>query len=170
MNMKTRGKILRFLLLWAVLGFALWFGGTWFHMVVVVPLWSATPPDSVRAFFNGTEFNRTVWNFFGPPWMVVRNLPLLLALIVAWPLRKHRRLLLVAAGCMAFTVIYTLAYIYPINSVLMVQAGGSGSADEIRAMVRQWIFADRLRYVIGIIGVVTLLRVFALPLPESPTE
>jgi hypothetical protein len=164
--MTIRERLLRFFLWWAVIGFALWFGGTWFHMVVVVPLWSSSPPESVRAFFGGTDFNRTIWNFFGPPWMVVRNLPLILALITAWPLRVQRRLLLVAVACMTFGVLYTLFYIYPINNVLMTQAGGAGSDEQIREMVRQWIFADRLRFIVGIFGFVCLLRVFAMP-PSS---
>ena len=34
---------------------------------VIVPLWSSSPPESVVNFFTQTDFNTTVFNFFGPP-------------------------------------------------------------------------------------------------------
>jgi anthrone oxygenase-like protein len=133
------------------------------HVLVVVPLWSSSPPESVRAFFQHTDFNRTIGSFFGPPWMAVRMAPLIGALLMGWRSRPHRVPLVVALLCMLFGLIYTLAYIYPINSVLMAQAGGSGSPDEIRAMVERWILADRLRFVVGAFGFLALLRAFSLP-------
>jgi hypothetical protein len=163
----TRELAYRVFLWWGVLGFALWVGGTVFNMLVVVPLWSSSPPDSVRKFFRGTDFNRTVWNFFGPPWMAARLLPLIGALFAAWPWSPHRKYLLITVACMAFGVAYTLAYIYPINAVLFEQAGGTGGVEEIRAMVRRWIFADRLRFAVGLIGFVFLLRAFATPVPPA---
>jgi hypothetical protein len=68
--------------LWlSVLALSTWVGGTLYQMLVVVPLWSASPPESVHAFFRGTDYNRTVFNFFGPPFMLARNVPLVAALI-----------------------------------------------------------------------------------------
>ena len=52
--MITRERIVRFFLWWAVLGFSIWVGGTLFKMLVIVPLWSASPPESVHAFFKGS--------------------------------------------------------------------------------------------------------------------
>jgi hypothetical protein len=161
--MPLQSRVSRFLLWWAVLAWSLWVGGTVFHMLVVVPLWSSSPPESVTAFFRGTDFNRTIGNFFGPPWMAVRMAPLIGALLVGWRSRPHRVPLLVASASMLFGLVYTLAYIYPINSVLMAQAGGSGSPDEIRAMVQRWILADRLRFVVGTVGFLALLKAFSLP-------
>jgi len=161
--MTVRERILRFFLWWAVLGFSIWVGGTLFNMLVVIPLWSASPPESVRLFFKGTEFNRTIVNFFGPPWMAARFLPIVAALIAGWPYQFHRRLLLVATTCMAFGILYTITYIYPINQILFFQPGGQRDAEEIKAMVRQWIFADRLRFSISIVGYICLLRAFSRP-------
>ena len=54
-------------LLWYnVLSLAVWGGGTLFQMLVVVPLWSAHPPDTVRFFFTETRYTTTINNFFGP--------------------------------------------------------------------------------------------------------
>jgi hypothetical protein len=57
-----------------------------------------------------------------------------------------------------------LFYIYPINAVLFAQAGGSHSGDEIRGMAGDWIFADRLRFAVGVIGFLAALQAFRLPL------
>ena len=62
-------------------------------------------------------------------------------------------------------IIYTIAYIYPINDVLMTKAGAGKSADEIQSMVDKWIFADRLRFVVMLIGYYFLLKAFRLPMP-----
>lgn len=78
--------------------------------------------------------------------MIARNLPLVLALLAGWHRPKHRNALLFAVACFAFGVIFTLNYIYPINAVLFEQAGGGQSAEAVRAMASQWIFADRLRF------------------------
>lgn len=80
--MPGSGRILRVLLWVSVIMASAWIGGSLFNMLVIVPLWSASPPESVRGFFAGTDFNRTIRNFFGPPWMVARNAPVLAALLV----------------------------------------------------------------------------------------
>ena len=165
--MRARNRIAQVLLWLAVLGMSVWVGGTLYQMLVVVPMWSASPPESVRAFFLDTRYNVTIWNFFGPPFMVARLAPLLGALLVGWHLPQHRKWLLVAAVCKAFGVVFTLAYIYPINDVLFVQAGGNHSPEEIQAMARQWIVADRVRFGVGVIGFLAMLRALSTPFPVS---
>lgn len=155
-------------LLWlSVLLMSIWVGGTLFSMSVIVPLWSASPPESVRAFFTGTDFNRTIGNFFGPPWMVARALPVLLLLISGWNLQTHRKYFVAMTACMIFGLTFTLAYIYPINAVLFAQAGGNHTAEEIRAMARHWILADRVRFAVLSIGFLALLRALSIPIPSS---
>jgi hypothetical protein len=41
-------------------------------MLVFLPMWSASPPESVRAFYLRTRYNETIWNFFGPPFTAAR--------------------------------------------------------------------------------------------------
>jgi hypothetical protein len=60
----------------AVLGHSVRVGGTPYQMLVIVPMWSASPPESVRAFFSGTRYNETIRNFFGPQYMAARLAPL----------------------------------------------------------------------------------------------
>jgi nicotinamide riboside transporter PnuC len=75
--------------------------------------------------------------------------------------------LAVAVACLTAIVIFTLAYIYPINAVLFEQAGGDRSATEIAEMVRTWIWADRIRFCVGVVAFIAILRTFRLPLPQA---
>ena len=152
---------------WSVLGIATWVGGTMFNMLVVVPLWSASPPESVKAIFTDVGLNKTIWNFFGPPWMALRSVPLLAALIVGWPYLMHRRLLLVSVVITILAIAFTLIYIYPINAVLMGQPGHTAGPEGMRSLVRQWIIADRIRFIVMTVGFICLLRAFCLPVPSK---
>lgn len=169
--MFTREQLLDCMLWLAVAGLSTWVGGTLYQMLVVVPLWSNAPPESVRAFFQGTEYNRYVWRFFGPPFMLARFAPLVLALWAGWRAPILRKLLLIAVLCMTFNVILTLAYIYPINTVLFEQAGANRSPQEVRSLVAQWILADRVRFAIGLVAFAALLYAFRRHLPTNrPTS
>jgi hypothetical protein len=166
--MPIRDRLLDGLLWLAVMAMTTWIGGTLYQMLVIVPLWSTSPPESLRAFFAGTEFNRTITNFFGPPFMAARNLPLILALIAGWHRPRHRNALLIAVACfLLFGVVFTLTYIYPVNAIIFTQAGGDKSAGEIRALVHRWLFADRLRFGIGVIGFLALLWAFRQPINSN---
>jgi len=164
--MIRRHQILLVLLWLSVIALSTWVGGTLYQMLVIVPMWSASPPDSARSFSQGTDYNRFIFHFFGPPFMVARTLPVVAALFVGWHLPRHRHALLVAAGCLALAVVSTLAYMYPINTVLFKQAGGSHSGEEIRAMADRWIFADRLRFAVGVVAFLVVLWAFRLPVPQ----
>jgi Anthrone oxygenase len=167
--MSCRDHVLTVMLWLAIIGMGSWAGGTLYQMIEVVPVWSASPPESVRTFFRDTDFGRHKVRFFGPATMVARNLPLILALVAAWPRPRHRGWLLLAIGCFAFGLILTLAYVYPINAVLFNQAGGSATDGEIRSMVSRWVLADRVRFVVGLVGLFAVLQAFRLPI-GSPVE
>jgi len=79
-------------------------------------------------------------------------------------LPAHRPLFIVTAVCMSFVLVFTLAYVYPINAVLFTQAGGDHSVEEIRAMLHRWIIADRARFVVACVGYLALLRALSIPI------
>jgi uncharacterized membrane protein len=165
--MTSRKKLFNFFLWWAVFGFSIWLGGTIFSMTVVVPMWSESPPQSVKEFFSETSFNKYIFNFFGPPWMAIRNLPVLIALVLGWYSKQHRKYLLITFISLVIGIIYTITYIYPINDILMTKAGADQSAEEISTMVDNWIFADRLRFVVMLVGYFCLLKAFRLAIPDK---
>jgi hypothetical protein len=163
-SMSARDRISLLMLWMNIIGMDSCAGGTLYQMIEVVPTWSASPPESLRTLFRDTNFGRHKVRFFGPTTMVARNLPLLLALVAAWPRPRHRAWLLLAVACFASGLIFTIAYVYSINAILFNQAGGDGSASEIRLMAARWIFADMLRFVVGLVGLFAVLQAFRLPL------
>ena len=165
--MNLRYRALNLLLWYSILAWGTWFGGTLYQMLVIVPMWSASPPESVSAFFLGTEYNRTIFHFFGPPFMVARVLPVVIALALAWHLPRHRTPLVVAVLCLIAAVVFTFTTIYPINAVLFEQAGADLPADKILELVHTWIWADRLRFVVGVFAFVALLHAFRMPLTRD---
>jgi hypothetical protein len=164
--MATR-DIFALVFLWiAVLSWGIWVGGTIYQMAVVVPVFSASPPGSLRPLLTSTDFPSHLVNFFGPRWMSVRALSVFGALICGWHLRAHRPFFVVAALCMTATVVFSLAYIYPLNTALFGEPG-SNTEQEIRAMLHVWIIADRARLLVVSIGYLALLRAMNIAFPRS---
>lgn len=148
---------------WAVLGFSIWFGGTIFSMSVIVPMWSYDLPDSARFFFTETKFTEYIYNFFGPPWMAIRNLPVFIALGLSWHSMRHRKYLLITSGILVTSILYTVLHIYSINDELMLQAGKNSTDEELVVLADQWIWLDRVRFFVMAIGYYYLLKAFRLP-------
>ncbi len=153
-------------LLWiCVFAWSTWVGGTLYQMLVVVPVWSAAPPDSIRDFLRATNYNRLILRFFGRPFIAARVLPVLLALGAAWPLPRQRAALLIATACVAIIVVLTLGYVYPMNAVLFFGDAGAGrSPDEVRELAARWVRADRIRFLIGLVAFAAILWAFREPL------
>lgn len=163
MTSALRSRLFRFFLWWAVIGFSIWFGGTVFSMTVIVPMWSDGLPESARSFFSGTSFSRHIYNFFGPPWMVLRNAPLLLALALGANSRPHRRYLLIASVILVSAIAVTIGVIYPINDALMLKAGKDLPDAELIRLARTWITYDRIRFAFMAVAFICLLMAFRLP-------
>jgi uncharacterized membrane protein len=166
-SLTTRDTITLVFLWIAVLSWGIWIGGTIYQMMVIVPMWSASPPESLRGFLTRTDFLHHVVKFFGPRWMPLRVLSVWGALFCGWNLRAHRPFLIAAPFCVTIGVVFTMAYIYPINAILFDQVGGNLSDEEIRAMLRQWILADRARLFLISVGYLALLRAFSMAMPAS---
>src|SRR6516165_6815524 len=102
----VRDRLYGVLLWWSVISIGIWMGGTVYMMLVINPMWSASP-ESVEAFFGGTSFTDHILNFFGPQWIFPRYAPILLALIVGWKHTPQRYFLLVAVSVFAFVLVFT---------------------------------------------------------------
>jgi hypothetical protein len=162
----TRDNVLLGSLWLSVILIALWVGGTLYQMLVIVPLWTASPPESLRAFLEA-DYVHTVLNFFGPPYIAIRTVCLVVALVAGWPSVLHRFALLGALACWLIVIGFTLLYIYPINDDLFVSGSSPLSDDAMRELLQRWIVADRLRFAIGCVSFVALLYAFRLPRPVS---
>ena len=80
-------------------------------------------------------------------------------------MKTHRRLLIVATVCSVIGIVFTLTYIYPINEIIMVQAGVGHSPEEVRSLVRRWVTADRIRLIFSGTQFLCLLIELSIPFP-----
>ena len=160
----ARQKLFIIFLWLSVINLSIWIGGTLFHMIVVLPIWSQPLPGSVKEFFGGTRAYEYLLDFYGPKWMVIRILPIIIALLLGWNSKRHRYFLLITVLTVAVGIILTIFFVYPINDAIMAKAGEGSSPDEIRGMVNNWILLDRLRFVIIFAGYFFLLWAFRLPI------
>lgn len=155
--------------LWlAVINGAIWLGGTVFMMLVLNPLWTASPPASVRSYWVDARLYDTIFNFFGPPWQAARTVTVVAALIACWPWRQHRRLLLITTASLAIGLAMTRLHVYPMNETLFTPAIDAVPADQVRALTAAWVRADRVRFAVMSVGFLAMLRAFSLPLPRPP--
>ena len=161
--MISRQKLFIFFLWLAVINLSIWIGGTLFHMIVVLPIWSHPLPGSVKEFFGGTRAYEYLLDFYGPKWMAIRILPVIISLLLGWYSNRHRYFLLITTSTLALGILMTIIYVYPINEAIMAKAGEGSSPDQIKRMVSNWILADRLRFAIIFIGYFFLLWAFRLP-------
>ena len=162
-----RQKLFTIFLWFSVINLGIWIGGTLFHMIVVLPIWSQQPPDSVRDFFGGTRAYEYLLDFYGPRWMVIRILPILITLWLGWNSKRHRSFVSITVLTIAIGLVLSVLVVFPINEAIMARAGEGTSPEEIGRMVDTWILADRARFALLSVGYFFLLRAFRLPTPSS---
>ena len=165
--MTLRQKLFAIFLWLSVINLSIWVGGTLFHMIVVLPIWSQPLPGSVKEFFGGTRAYEYLLNFYGPIWMVIRISPIIIALLLGWNSKRHRYFILITVLTLAIGIIMTILFVYPINNAIMAKAGEGSSPGEINQMVNNWILLDRIRFAIVFIGYFFLLWAFRLPIHLS---
>ncbi|HEX6847612.1 MAG TPA: hypothetical protein VF144_11580 [Chitinophagaceae bacterium] len=158
-----RQKLFIIFLWLSVINLSIWVGGTMFHMIVVLPIWSQPLPGSVQNFFGGTRAYEYLLDFYGPKWMLIRILPIVITLLLGWNSKRHRYFILITLLTIAFGVILSITVVFPINEVIMARAGEGMSPEEISEMVQTWIQADRLRFAVIFLGYLFLLWAFRLP-------
>jgi hypothetical protein len=144
---------------------SIWIGGTVYQMIVIVPLWTASLPESLRSFMHSTDWGRTVLRFFGPPFMLARLTAIVIALVAGWHSPRHRAPLSVALISYSFIVAFTLLYIYPINTTIL--AGGVSTVEDTRVILQRFNLADQFRFVIGCVCFLALLWAFRLAVPTA---
>lgn len=143
------------ILLWLfvlVLGTA--FGAGFYEMRVVLPLWFASPPESIRSPDSGKKF-----------WAIVTTLPLtslaVANLIVALGAPEPRRdWWFAAAAVILVERLMTFAYFIP--SILRLERSAAPPA-EVRAASAQWRRLNLLRVLLLLVSWLGALKVLSLP-------
>lgn len=145
--------------IWIIaLTLAVGFGGNVFQMVVVDPVWSASPPASVESYFGDPKGYEALRRFHLNPFFTFAQLCLVAAVILNWQDRLLRRWLLTALITQILIIIGTIVYVYPINDPLMVHAGRNVSASTAAELTRHWLLADRVRLIFKLVVLASVLR------------
>ncbi len=141
-------------------------GGNVYEMLVLDPLWSASPPDSVRQFFKGTPFARAMQKFWLSKLAKYSLFVLLGAVLAAWCEPARRVWLVSALGATALQYALTISYIFPRKKMLF-RSSDDVPAEVICRATRQFIIANRVRLIFKLVEFFCLVRALAAPLAHS---
>ena len=146
----------------AILATTISVGGNLFQMMVVDPLWSVAPPASVQAYFSDARHFEALRRFHQNPFFFVGLLCLVASIALYWKTRALRWWLLIALFAKVAVSVGTTLYVYPINDVLMVHHAANINPASAVELTRHWLFADRVRFLIKVVGLLSLLRALQL--------
>jgi hypothetical protein len=136
-------------------------GGNVYEMLVIDPLWSASPPESVRTFFQGTGFARAMQKFWLSKLAKYSLFVLIGAVILGWDAPARRLWLSLAIIFTAATYALTLGYIFRRKKALFGKSGDL-AAEAVVQMTRQFLVADRIRLFFKICTLLVLLRALSV--------
>lgn len=146
-----RKQIAAFLLTASIVAWGIWCGGQVFNELMVVPKWSSSPPETIKAY---NEIPRKG----GAPFFVLFN-PLFVILaiasaIFAWKSARRSRKWLALSVIVALAVFASLMlYLVPLVGSTQAHAmAGDLPAAEIIARIEQWKFGNRIRLLIELCG------------------
>jgi hypothetical protein len=148
-----RNKLASALLIASVFVWGIWCGGQVFNELMTVPIWSASPPESLKAY-NALPSKGGI-NFF----MVICPLLLIVpivATIVAWKSARKAKFWLAITALIAVGLAVALNfYLAPlVQSMFAHSVAGDLPASEIIAGVNQWKLGNRIRLIVELIGFV----------------
>ncbi len=152
-------KITQILLWIAVVAWSLWIGGLMYEMVVILPLWSSSLPESVVEWNARPQFVVNPTRFFAPV-AITTVLSSLLGLILGWKSGNRRVWLVLSAICAVVTLAFTLIYFFPKNEVLFRNQFAGLSGEEVSIIARSWITGNWVRVCIMAVGFFAALRVY----------
>jgi hypothetical protein len=158
----ARELVAQFLLYLIIALVAISVGGNVYEMLVLDPIWSASPPDSVRQFFKGTPFARAMQKFWLSKLAKYSLFVLLGAVIAGWGEPARRVWLAAALAATAAQYALTIPYIFPRKKMLF-RAGDDIPAEAICRATRQFIAANRVRLLFKLVEFFCLIRALASP-------
>jgi hypothetical protein len=142
-------------------------GAGLYETLVIMPLWSLSPPDSVVAYHqHNVAYPQFALNAGGRFWMF--NTPLLgmaaiAALISGLKTRpKHRKWRVAATVLALIVVVFTFAWFVP--KIMILGQGGPGlSAEQITSLTNWWVRLNWGRVVLYSAGWLAALRALTTP-------
>jgi Domain of unknown function (DUF1772) len=166
-----RDKLASCLLIASVIVWGIWCGGQVFNELMIVPIWSASPPESLKVYFElprkgGAPF----FPLFNPLFVILA----VAATVAAWKFARRSRKWLALSALIAIAVcISLLFYLAPlVQSMVRHSVAGDLPGSEIVAGVERWKLGNRIRLVVELFGFVCsaiALRVWSGE-ADSPDE
>ncbi len=148
-----------------VLGITL--GGGLYETLVVMPVWSAAPPDSVIAYYQHNVDNpRFILDQGGRFWIFLTPLLGLLAIVTLLSgLRtppEHRKWRIIGTTLTLIVIVFTFAWFVPNIIKLMSKSVTTMSPDEITGLTNWWVRLNWLRAIVYFAGWLAALRALTL--------
>jgi hypothetical protein len=148
-----RNKLASALLIASIFVWGIWCGGQIFNELMTVPKWSASPPESLKAY-------DALPSKGGLPFFPL-FLPLVVVLaissaIAAWKTARRSRIwLALSAGTSIILFISLVFYLAPlVQSMFRHSIAGDLPAADIVAGVEQWKIGNRVRLILELFGFV----------------
>jgi hypothetical protein len=151
-----------------VVVFGIEIGAGLYETLVVLPLWTLSPPDSVIEYYkhNAAEPQFALnaggrfWMFFTP----LTGLTALLALLSGFRTNpQHRRWRIIGSVLALIVVAATFAWFVPNIMRLYSEAVLTMSADEVTTLTNQWVRLNWVRVAVYLAGWFCALRAFSIP-------
>ncbi len=138
------------ILWWFVLMLSVSIGGGLYEQFVVMPLWSAAPPDSVTEYVrHKAAYPQFALDEGGRFWMFVMPLTALstLATLISsfGTNPSHRKWRLAAAGLALVTIIATITWFVPNIIKLSGQGVLTMNAEDVTNLTKMWVGANWVR-------------------------
>ena len=146
-----RHKLASVLLIASVIVWGIWCGGQVFNELMTVPMWSASPPESLKVYAalpskGGAPF----FPLFNPLFVVLA----IGAALAAWKFARRSRKWLALSALIAVGLFISLVfYLAPlVGSMFAHSVAGDLPASEIVAGVEKWKLGNRIRLGVELFG------------------
>jgi hypothetical protein len=158
------GQIFLWLL---VIALGITLGGGLYETLVVMPLWSGAPPDSVIAYYQHNAANpQFMLNQGGRFWIFLSpglGLITIAALLSGLKTRpEHRQWRIAATLLTLIVVVFTFAWFVPNIIRLMSERVLAMSYDEIASLTNRWVFLNWWRAVLYFLAWLAALRALSI--------
>lgn len=146
------------LLIASVIAWGIWCGGQVFNELMIVPKWSASPPESLKVYADlPAKGGAPFFDLFGPLFVVLA----IAAAVGCWKSARRARRWLALQAAIAVALLISLFYLAPLVGTLFRHSlAGDLPASEIVAGVERWRLGNQVRLGVELIGF--LCAVFAL--------
>jgi hypothetical protein len=159
--------------LWGfVIFFSIEIGARLYEARVIVPRWSASPPESVWEWADLRATNAQVaidpgarfWTYVTPATGLFALLALALSFVTQGAHRKWR-----VTGTTLALVVVTASFIYFAPTIILLIGPNSHNIDggRVKTLANQWVTWNYVRVAIGVAGWLAALRAFSLPAENS---